>query len=1285
MTAIFDRLHNLRRTIISITILALIQFLWPLAVSAYYGPKDSRSGTAPPPEQLIVKYKPGKVTKQGARIHALSASEQSDLSSLQERFGIASEAPLLTPRGGVDPSDGPLGAVFVIDVGPGTDIEVLADAYRQLDIVEYAEPNYEVELYDTPNDPLYEKQWPLNNTGQPYYEVVRLPGVENDYLTTVTGTPDADIDADEVYQNPPDNTYIAVVGIVDSGVDTDHPDLAGTLWENPGEIPGNGIDDEHNGTVDDVSGVSIVDNIGDPADEMGHGTHCAGIVAATTGNSIGIAGVNPHARIMGIKCWPMSLISLAQGIVYAVENGADVINMSWGANYQIQVVHDALTFARSRGVVLVASSGNDSMEMWNYPSSFPEVISVGASTGNDQVAPFSTYGDFLSVCAPGLSILSLRAAGTDMYGDHGEPDVHIVDDYYYIASGTSMAGPHAVGVASYLRSVSPGLSHDRIREIIESTADDIIDPYGNGYSFPGYDKYSGHGRVNLNAALAADWPHVRAILSSPNRFAIVSGPVDIVGSADGADFTDYVLEYGEGANPSSWTQISSSGSPVTDGILGTWNTDGLAGLCLVRLRVGDDNMAVRQFFVSFGSIAEIDSPQEGDTIAGYVPIVGSAVCPDFSSVVIEYGTGYAPADWTEIGTSTSLSSNATILTWFSADLPSGTYSLRMSMYSTSGLEKADTIIVHFARPFSPPGGWTYETSARSAPAVNYGDVDKDGENELLVGTASGVLILNTDGTVETIGLPELPTGDCRVTPAVGRLDTDEYDDWAVASGDGNLYIYPSAGSRIVAPLPRLPDFDAAFIIGGYRIARVYMNDFNNDGIDEIVYSPGGGNKPLYVFNADGTMWSSMPPDNADIAQVADLDGDGISEIYCYHVYLTEYDTAGNELASVAMIPNGDWLQGRCLDMSAVDIDGDGKSELIVTGSTNGSTLPLAGYYMYAFDEGLTLKDGWPIQLKLDEFFEPTHPVFGDLDDDGIPEFAYTFFDVLNSHIRVFRLDGTPFAGSEESDGEFALSPEPGNFTSAMIADLDGDNVPDLATVCLPGIIATLPYSKERLSAFTAEAFPVERFPMFVHQGTLSLENRYATYGDIDGDGYLDVAHTSQDRQIVFQTFPGRVWHPDKAFCPMWRYNRRLNGIAEFYVSTDYDHDGFPNTSDNCPYVANPGQEDEDDDGAGDACDNCLGLSNPDQRDTNGDHIGDACCCGHYMSGFTGNTDCDPQGKTNLADVTRLIDRIYLSKALLCCDANGNVDGDSEGTLNLADITKLIDHIYLSKAPTPACP
>lgn len=210
--------------------------------------------------------------------------------------------------------------------------------------------------------------------------------------------------------------------------------------------------------------------------------------------------------------------------------------------------------------------------------------------------------------------------------------------------------------------------------------------------------------------------------------------------------------------------------------------------------------------------------------------------------------------------------------------------------------------------------------------------------------------------------------------------------------------------------------------------------------------------------------------------------------------------------------------------------------------------------------------------------------------------------------------------------------------------------------------------------------------------------------DMDGDGEGDLCDDDIDGDGIANDIDNceTTFNPDQA-------DHDFDGIGDACESDD-DGDGIGDLVDNCPLTPNPLQEDSDADGAGDACDNCPGLSNPDQADADHDGLGDLCdncpaifnpdqsdsdsdgsgdacdpCCGFFTGGYTGNTDCDPEGKCNLADITRLIDRIYLNKDPLCCEENGNVDGGADGKMNLADITGLIDHIYLSKQQTAVCP
>ena len=1239
-------------------------FLIPAEIGAVFD-SGEQEGVAPPPARLVVKYRPGAVTYEGTRVRGAAAASVDQLTELRDRYRVIEERPFLRNSLSRRLSDNSLERVFVVSVPPDIHIEAVAESYSELDIVEYAQPDYPLELYGAPDDPLYVQQWALNNTGQAHYEIERIPGSGNDLLISVAGTDDADIDALEVYENPPTDLSTVVVAIVDSGVDTDHPDLAGALWANPGEVPDNGIDDDHNGFVDDVTGCDVSSGSGDPADELGHGSHCAGIVAAVTSNGTGIAGICPGARIMGVKCNPLTLISAAEGIVYAVNNGADVINMSWGASWGIRIVHDAVRYARSRGVVLIASAGNDGDLRINYPASYPEVISVGASTSADQVTSFSTFNDYLDVCAPGLCVLSLRAAGTDMYGTKGEPGVHIIDNQYYLASGTSMAGPHVVGVAAYLRAVSPGLSHDAVQGIIEATADDFVDPYGTGDNLPGWDMYSGHGRVNLQAAIESGVPSVRAILASSLRGAILSGTVDIEGSADGSDFTEYVLEYGVGSSPTSWVEINSSFSPVTDGMLGSWNTVGFSGAYVLRLSVGSSNSAYMPVYVANAARAEITSPLPNAVVSGYELIIGTAICPDFDYAVIEYGVGSAPSSWTEIANNRVPVCDDLLCGWNCATLPEGNYQLRVSVYSSTGLEAADSVAVTQEAPFAGSDGWRVPVGGEPGLSPTYCDIDLDGSYEFIVGTDSGIQVVNTDGSMQTAGIPDLPSGDFRITPAVGRLDGDQIDeDIVFVRTDGVMFGFPTAASPFEVVLSKAPIM-TNYLVGMVHLApRVFLRDIDGDGTDEIHYYPGGTGFGHYIYSADGTLWdcgSSANPLNIR-GQRADLDGDGLDELYCTGDSLRQYDFCGNVVTSLVIENDGVRLSATYSELSAVDIDSDGKEELILHGTFSLGGSVWLGFYIYAFDEGLVLKEGWPHEMGINGFFSPSHPVFGDLNGDGSLEYVTAYTDLTHSFLYAWNLDGTPFIGDAGSSGEFAQYSNPGITNSPMLVDMDGDLCSDIVVACGPDIhfpdfIPDYPY--ERIIGYDKMAAALDRFPMVVAETSEMGFLHNPILGDFDEDGNVDLAYASEGHELVFQNFPGRQYRSEFAFYPMLHYNRRQNRTAVFGDYADVDGDGIPTGVDNCPADYNPDQADRDGDGVGDACECCVGR------------VGDA----------NGSGEDEP----TISDVAVIIDAKFITgicDGVVEClsEADINQSGGADPTcddITISDISALIDYLFIT--------
>ncbi len=255
-----------------------------------------------------------------------------------------------------------------------------------------------------------------------------------------------------------------MVAIVDTGVDYSHRDLQGNLWVNEAEQNGvAGIDDDGNGYVDDVYGYNFAYNSNDPMDDHGHGTHCAGIVAAVGNNGLDVAGVCWKARIMAIKVLDAdgdgSAGDAVPAIYYAVANGADIISGSWGATEGSDALKDAVAYAYSQGVIVVAAAGNEGSDVAYYPAAYPNVLAVAATDPSDRRWYSSNYGDWVDVAAPGRDILSLGLTSA------GQMTAR--------KTGTSMAAPHVSGACALVLSANPLLTCDEVEDIITTTGDPI--------------------------------------------------------------------------------------------------------------------------------------------------------------------------------------------------------------------------------------------------------------------------------------------------------------------------------------------------------------------------------------------------------------------------------------------------------------------------------------------------------------------------------------------------------------------------------------------------------------------------------------------------------------------------------------------------------------------------------------------------------------------------------------------------------------------------------------------
>lgn len=368
------------------------------------------------------------------------------------------------------------------ELEPHESIQDVLAAYNNDPNVEYAELNYMVSIRKEPDDPLYPLQWPLDNTGQDY----PASGKYN----LPPGTPDSDIDAPKAWDVHTGSSEV-IVAVVDTGVDYNHRDLQGNIWINSGEIPYNGFDDDGNGYIDDMYGYDVINHDSAPIDDNGHGTHCSGTIAAGGNNGLDIAGVCWNAKIMALKFLDENgegfTADAATAIYYAAEMGADVISNSWGGPYYSEMLEEAIDYAHSQGVIMVAAAGNGNSDSTHYPSFYEHMISVAATNSNDQKAPFSNYGSRVDIAAPGVDVLSLRAAGTSLGTTH--------DDYTTIASGTSMACPHAAAIIALIISNHPDIYTQVIVARLFETTDDI------STQNPGFDGLLGTGRVNAYKAV----------------------------------------------------------------------------------------------------------------------------------------------------------------------------------------------------------------------------------------------------------------------------------------------------------------------------------------------------------------------------------------------------------------------------------------------------------------------------------------------------------------------------------------------------------------------------------------------------------------------------------------------------------------------------------------------------------------------------------------------------------------------------------------------------------------
>ena len=377
-----------------------------------------------------------------------------------------------------------------IKIPPDKTVTEMVELYGENPLVEYAEPNHIAYAHWTPNDPLYSFQW--------HFPQINMPS------------------AWDVEQGGDPGVVVAVVdtGVAyeDYGVYQQAPDLAGTSF---------------------VAGYDFVNNDSHPNDDEGHGTHVTGTIAQTTNNSLGVAGVAFNCSIMPVKVLGAdgsgTYQQIADGVYWAVNNGVEVINASLGGSSSSSTMYDAARYAYDRGVVFVASTGNDNSAFLSYPAAYDEVIAVGAVDINEERAPYSNYGIGMELVAPGGN--TSEDENGDGYADGvlqqtfsgGDP----TNWAYWFWQGTSMAAPHVTGLIALILSgwsasgiENSGTSRIRnIRDILHSTAEDL--------GAPGYDTVYGYGLIDAAAALVTLAPDLTGLIVYPNPVEPAKGHTEV--------------------------------------------------------------------------------------------------------------------------------------------------------------------------------------------------------------------------------------------------------------------------------------------------------------------------------------------------------------------------------------------------------------------------------------------------------------------------------------------------------------------------------------------------------------------------------------------------------------------------------------------------------------------------------------------------------------------------------------------------------------------------------------
>jgi thermitase len=354
------------------------------------------------------------------------------------KFKTGTDISRSTRRFGLDSTRALAGDSNAVVATTSGDVQGTVNRLKADPAVAYAEPNYIIRVSQTAAAPVNDPDW------------------KKQYAPAKVQAPEAW----KLHAGSPGVT----IAIVDTGIDANHPDLKDKV----------------------LPGFDVIDGDTNPNDGQGHGTHCAGIAAASVNNGIGIAGIAAKNKVFAVRVLDDegsgTIADVATGIIKAADMGAKVISMSLGGSESAKVLEDAIVYAQKKDALVIAAMGNDGQQVKSYPAAVPGVLAVGSTDAADKRSSFSNFGPWISVSAPGSNIWSTLPSGGSPLGNK-----------YGNLSGTSMATPAVAGLAALVRSAFPAMTAAQVRARIEKAADDV--------GSKGFDVQFGHGRINALKAL----------------------------------------------------------------------------------------------------------------------------------------------------------------------------------------------------------------------------------------------------------------------------------------------------------------------------------------------------------------------------------------------------------------------------------------------------------------------------------------------------------------------------------------------------------------------------------------------------------------------------------------------------------------------------------------------------------------------------------------------------------------------------------------------------------------